>query len=133
MKNVILLTSAFFSYLAYSIFVSRTIDVCDIYCYPNNGAYHKVVLFFPFVLIFSLVTYKLPKTISHAWIKYSIFAIPIVLFISTYINLELHHKPYGSWQGMFDPQVLGLLYTLYSVGSLIAIFVGWKNYKKLQK
>jgi hypothetical protein len=62
--------------------------------------------------------------------KYAIFATPVVLVISLYINLGLHHDPKGAWQGIFDSTALWILYILFSLGSLISIIIGWRKNKR---
>jgi len=128
-KNIVLLFSFFFSYLAYAIFQSKTIDVCDIYCGNTLGEFHNVFLFFPFLLLFSLVTYKLPEKIFLSWWRFARICAPLVLIMAFLINLELHHSPSGDWQNIFDAPALWLLYILFSIGSLVAIYVGWRKGK----
>lgn len=129
-KNVVLLVSILFSSIAYVVFGSKSLDPCVVYCNQSLGEWWNLFLFFPFLLFFSILTYKLPETISRAWIKYALFATPIVLAISLYINLELHHDPKGAWQGIFDSTALWILYILFSLGSLISMTIGWRKNKR---
>lgn len=124
-KNIILGVSAIGSYLAYSLFVSYTIDACDLYCGKNLGEYHNVVLFFPFILVFSLVTYKLPGEVFRAWWKFTRVVAPIIFLLSFLINLNLHHNPAGEFQNIFDAPALVFLYSIFTIGSIIAIVRGY--------
>jgi hypothetical protein len=126
-KNVILIFTVVFSYLAFAIFQSKTIDVCDIYCGDGLGQFQNVFIFFPFVLFFSLLTYKLPERVFLNWWKFARISAPVVLILSFLINLELHHSPAGEFQNMFDAPALWLMYILFSAGSMISIFVGWSK------
>jgi hypothetical protein len=129
-KNIIFVTSLLGSVLAFLLFESHSINICDIYCDQSLNYYHRSFIFFYFLFFFSLLTYKLPETISRTWMKYAIFATPVVLVISLYINLELHHDPKGAWQGIFDSTALWILYILFSLGSLISIIIGWRKNKR---
>jgi len=126
-KNLVLLFSFLLSYLAFAIFQSKTIEVCDIYCGKSLGEFHNVFLFFPFLLFFSLLTYKLPERVFQSWWRFARIGAPIVLALAFLINLELHHSPGGDLQHIFDAPALWLLYILFSLGSLISIFVGWRK------
>jgi hypothetical protein len=135
MKNVILVVSVIGSLISFITRNSVNFNICEKFDYPcrviANNIEH-INYSFVIILVFSLITYKLPETISRAWVKYCIFSVPIVLFISTYINLGFHHNPNGSWQNIFDPTMLWTLYILFSIGSIIAIFIGWRKHKKLK-
>ncbi len=125
-KNIILLISFLGSLLAFAIFELRIINVCDVFCDPSLNYYHRSFIFFYFLLFFSLLTYKLPERIFRSWWRYARIAAPIVLVISLYINLELHHDPKGAWQNIFDSTALWFLYIIFSVGSLIQVYRGWR-------
>jgi len=131
-KKIILLLS-FFGIIAY--FISKNsvlIGLCkslDYTCRTWFDSLEKTFFFFFFLLLFFLVTNKLPEKIFQSWSKFALVATPIVLGISLYINLGLHHNPKGSWQNIFDAPALWLLYILFSMGSLVAIYVGWRKGK----
>ncbi len=81
----------------------------SIICFENAGFIQGVILFFPVLLFFSLLTYKLPERIFKAWWVFAKYAIPVVIAISIYINLGLHHSPVGMWQDILDiPMLIGL-------------------------
>jgi len=133
-KNKIIISLlGFFGIIAY--FISKNsvlIGLCkslDYTCRTWLDSLEKTFFFFFFFLLFFLITYKLPKKIFISWSKFALVATPIVLGISLYINLELHHSPSGDWQNIFDAPALWLLYILFSIGSLVAIYVGWRKGK----
>lgn len=126
-KNIILVTTLVGSYLAYVLFYSKSIDICDIYCNQTLGQYHNVLLFFPFVLLFSLVTYKMPETAFTSWWRFTRIAAPVVLVLAFVINLELHHNPSGEMQNIFDAPALWALYIAFSIGSVVAIYRGYRR------
>lgn len=126
-KNIVVGVSFIGSVLAYLIFQSRTLDVCDIYCGDALGEYHNVFLFMPFVFVFSLATYFASEQIFQGWWRFARVAAPVVLALSFLINLELHHNPAGEMQNIFDAPVLWTLYILFSIGSAVAIYRGYRQ------
>jgi hypothetical protein len=132
-KRVFILLISIFGIIAYIIFRnSVSLDICnslDYACRTSLDSFEKAFLFFPFLLFFSLLTYKLPETIFRSWYRYVSVVAPIVLAISLFINLGLHHDPNGAWQNIFDSTALWALYILFSIGSIIAIWIGWRKTK----
>jgi hypothetical protein len=126
-KNIVLIISLVGSMLAYMLFELRIIKICDFFCEPSFGNYHRTFIFFHFLLFFSLATYKLPERIFTSWWQLARIGAPVVLALSFLINIELHHSPAGEFQNMFDAPALWFLYILFSIGSIISIFVGWRK------
>lgn len=126
-KNFFLALSIVGSTLTYLIFQSRTIDVCDIYCGQALGQYHNVLLFTPFLLFFSLITYFAPEKVFQNWWRFARIAVPVVLILAFIINLELHHNPNGQMQNMFDAPALGMLYLIFTIGSVVQIIRGYRQ------
>ena len=93
----------------------------------NIGFIHNILLFFPLVLTFSILTYYLPKKYFVSWWKFARFAIPLVFIVITIINLQLHHTP-GGWMNMdhaFDRLFTWIIFILFTLGSLIQIVRGY--------
>ncbi len=69
------------------------------------------------------------EIVVRTWWKFARIAIPIILVISTLINLQLHHSSGGfmNMDDMFDIPALILIYTVFILGSLIQI---WRGYKQ---
>lgn len=129
-KRTLLLGSllGIFSYFIFRNSVATGIcDSLEYSCRTLLDSLERTFFFFFFLLFFSLLTFKLPEVISRTWIKYALVASPIVLLISLYINLGLHHDPAGDWQNIFDSTALWALYILFSLGSLIAMWLGWRK------
>ena len=126
-KILILIVSLMGTYLLYILFFSKSIDLCDIYCNPALGYYHKSLLFFPFILFFSLLTFKLPDPVFARWYRFTIYTAPVILLISFSINLGWHHTNGGFFNSsaLLDIPAQILLYTLYTVGSGVTI---WRAY-----
>lgn len=127
MKKVILLISALGSVLFYLLFISKSINICDIYCSSAFDYYHRSLLFFPFVFLFSLITYFAPECVFASWWKFARIAIPAIFIPVLLINLEVHHNPNGDWQDIFDVQILMLLYSIFTIGSVWQIWKGWRS------
>lgn len=131
-EKIILLSSSLLgSILAFSIFYTKQVDVCDLYCGKMFGEYQNVFLFFPFILLFSLITLCAREDIFLLWWKFSKIAIPLVLVLSFIINLGLHHKTGGLFNtsDVLDVPILSIMYIAYTVGSLIAIYRGYRQCK----
>ena len=81
-----------------------------------------VALFFPCVLIFSLITYKMRDEMFRAWLRFSYWWIPLSFILILSANNETGHVfPFPSLQA-----VLGIAFPiLYAIISLILIV--WKH------
>lgn len=89
----------------------------------------NTLTFFPLILLFSLVTVSLPKTTFIAWWKFARFALPLSLGLIVLINLRLHHNP-GGWMNLdsaIDFFLVSIIYGIFSIGSAIAIYRGYKQ------
>lgn len=126
-KNSIVAVSVLGSILAYLIFEAKALNICDIYCSEATGHYHRSFIFFYFILFFSLATYFTPERIFQSWWRFTRIAAPIVLILAFVINLELHHNPAGEMQNIFDAPALWVLYVIFSIGSLVAIYRGYRR------
>lgn len=128
-KKIILSISIFGSIVAYSLFHTRELSICNIYCGDAIDKYQNLFLFFPFIFLFSLITYFAPERVFTAWWKFARISILIIFILSLAINLELHHDPQGELQNMFDIPALILLYSIFCLGSIIQIYRGWRQAK----
>jgi len=73
--------------------------------------------------------YFLPRSAFIKWWKFARTAIPIILVISTIINLQLHHNSnsFLNMDNMFDLPILIVMYVIFIIGSLWQIWKGYKN------
>ncbi|MCB9814335.1 hypothetical protein H6784_02870 [Candidatus Nomurabacteria bacterium] len=119
------------------LFILRIIPIPKI-CYENSDAIacsltSEVIfnfsIFFPFILFFSLLTFKLKDSVFNAWWKFARVAIPVIFLISLYINLKSNPNG-GGWFSIED-QVslieLVILYSVFVIGSTIQIYRGHKG------
>lgn len=129
MKKAILLGSFIGCITLYVLFNTRTLGLCDINCGDWIDKIQNNFLFFPILLTFSLITYKMKPEAFRNWWKFARVAIPIILVISTVINLQLHHTSGGffNMDNMFDLPALILMYSIFVMGSLIQIYRGYRG------
>lgn len=115
-------------YVAYN---TRDFGLCAEHCASYVGKYQEMFVIFPFVLFFSLVTFKLRDEIFIKWLRFSQISIPIILSITFLISLELHHNPGGfmNFDESIDYTVQNIIYILYTLGSIIVIYRGYKKGK----
>lgn len=132
MKKIVLATSLLGVLLA---FIARNVidlGICTSLNYDCRLLWDKVEnisYFFIFILLFSLITYKMKPEAFRNWWKFARVAIPIILVISTVINLQLHHTSGGffNMDNMFDLPALILMYSIFVMGSLIQIYRGYRG------
>ncbi len=132
MKNFALLLSILGVALMWLARNSVTLNICnqlDYTCRDNLDKVENILYFAPIALFFSLLTYKMPDRVFAAWWKFARIAVPIILFISWLISLELHHNPGGffNMDNNFDILGLMLMYTIFIVGSVIQIYRGYRQ------
>lgn len=129
LKRKVLIGSIVGSLILYLLFNSVDTGLCKIYCGNVIDQYQNVFLFFPIILIFSLLTYKMSEDVFVHWWKFSRVAIPIIFGISLLINLQLHHTPGGfmNMDNMFDVPALILMYLIFAIGSIVQIIRGLRH------
>lgn len=95
----------------------------------NFEILHNTFLFFPFIFIFSLITYKLPQSVFAAWWKFARMAIPVIFILSIMINMGVLHSNGGffNMDNNFDLAALILLYSIFTIGSIIQIVRGYRH------
>jgi hypothetical protein len=86
--------------------------------------FFNTLTFFPFILFFSLLTYKMPDRVFSFWWKFARYTIPVILGLVIVVNLRLHHTAGGLFNldTAIDSLIIAILYgffTLVSVGSIV--------------
>ena len=129
MKNNLLVISLFGSVLLLVIKYTEYITFFrEILGRQYLEVFFNSLIFFPIILFFSLLTYKLGEKVFIAWWKFARFAIPLVFALVVIINLRLHHTP-GGWLNMdtqIDSMLVIAIYGIFALGSLIQIYRGYK-------
>lgn len=72
----------------------------------------------------------LPQTAFQYWWRFARIAIPIIFVLVTVINSGIHHDPVGELQNIFDVPALILLYSIFTLGSIIQIMRGYLQAKR---
>jgi hypothetical protein len=93
--------------------------------------FFNTLIFFPFIFFFSLLTYTMSDAIFRTWWKFARWAIPTVFALVILVNLRLHHTP-GGWLNMdaqIDLLLVGVVYGIFVIGSIISIVRGYKSKK----
>ncbi len=129
LKKVILLPSLVGTLLLYFLFNTRELGLCNIYCGSGINNYQDIFIFFPVILFFSLVTYKLKPEVFIAWWRFARLAIPAVFVGLFIISLELHHNP-GGWFNFDEAKDMFMYFVIYGIfviGSFIQIYRGYKK------
>ncbi len=106
---------------------SATIDVLSIIVLL---AYWIISLFLPF-----LFTLPLKPTVFKAWRLFAIFAIPITTVIAWLLLLADLKTGGGGWGIVslsLTPFILGLIYLIYFIISLVIIIRAWRRSRRGQ-
>ncbi|MCA9357475.1 hypothetical protein KC872_04650 [Candidatus Kaiserbacteria bacterium] len=131
-KNKILFFSLVGLVFMFIAMNSTLLNICEetsYVCRTNMDFWEHIFYFFPFILFFSLLTFKLKDSVFNAWWKFARVAIPVIFLISLYINLKSNPNG-GGWFSIED-QVslieLVILYSVFVIGSTIQIYRGHKG------
>jgi len=91
--------------------------------------FFNTLTFFPFILFFSLLTYKMPDRVFRFWWKFARYAIPVVLGLVILINLRLHHTTGGLFNldTAIDSLMVAILYGLFALGSVGTIIWSYRS------
>lgn len=131
LKPVVLISSIIGTILLYVVFNTFTLGICNATCGPYIEKYQNIFLFFPIVLLFSILTYK-SDAIFRYWWAFAKYGIPITLLLITAINVGVLNSPtQGSfgWGSIINNAVdfwaSVIIYAVFVVGSLIQIGRGY--------
>jgi len=111
----------------YGLFHTRELGLCEIYCGPAINKYQDVFLFFPLILFFSLLTYKMKDSAFKAWWQFAKWAIPII-FLASFIIAQGYNNHPGDWLHLdyaIDLAMYIAMYSIFILGSTIQIFRGY--------
>lgn len=103
---------------------------CSYTCLQNFDGigFNWLVIFFLSFSISLILSFN-KEHIFQRWWKFARIAIPVILIISTVINMGLHHNSYGlfNMDNLFDIPALLLMYGIFIIGSLIQIWRGYRT------
>lgn len=100
-------------------------------CITNLSSYQSVLAFSLILFIFSLVTFWSSWDLFLSWWKFSCIAGPAVFLMSYLISLYFSQNSNGFFNPNEGLSLLFhmLLYSTYMIGSLIAIYRGYRQSK----
>ncbi len=137
MKKVVLFSSITLVVLLMIMRESLNVLVgCDsnMFCYRYFELIHNVLLFTPIILFFSLLTYQLKDAVFNAWWVFARYATPLAFALLIIINSKVLHPSTAGSMGMgdivlhaYDMIATISVFILFSVGSLIQIFRGYRK------
>jgi len=92
----------------------------------------NLLLIFPVVLFFSLLTFKLPDRLYQSWVDFAQLAIPLACFTVLLISFGFFYQPApgsGGWLPSLN-QIVNVFFIiltlfLFTLGSLIQIYRGY--------
>jgi hypothetical protein len=98
-------------------------------CRVTSDTIEHVFYFFPFILLFSLITFKMKDSAFLAWWKFARVAVPVIFLCSFLISLGFHHNP-GGWFNIdmqIDLIAYFLLYSVFVIGSVVQVYRGYRK------
>lgn len=117
-KNVLIGSSTYFLIVAL-IFVAA--EICDKkdFCRIREDEFPGILIFILlplfFVFIFSLLTYRMRPFVFDYWMKFAVWATPLLMLLTYMINMGGNNGfgVEGVIGGAFDAMILMILYGLY--------------------
>ncbi len=97
------------------------------YCYLNPFCIDNFMVFFlipPPILFFSLLTYRMRDEVFDAWISFAKWFVPVIILITLIIQSGSGGGSggfSGAVSGWFDAMIIGLLYIIFIIVSLLII------------
>lgn len=115
----------------YIFFNTRSLGLCNPSCGSYVEEYQNIFLFFGVLLPMILITYVSNSSFIYWW-RFAKYAAPICFALVVAINFGvLHTTSYGTFgvgdmlNQAYDMWALGLVYTVFVVGSVIQIARGY--------
>jgi len=85
---------------------------------------------FPFVFLFSLITYKMRDEVFQAWWRFARFFVPVIMLVTFLINSRSRSGGMGisgAIAGSFDMFIIGLFYAIFIITSLVKITLAYRK------
>lgn len=134
-KNILIISSLYIFYFAALYFVSATCNGSN-WCDVREDSIFGLILFtfapLVFLFLFSLITYKMRDEIFRAWWGFAWWWTLIIIVVTLFLQNASDGGGLGiggAVSGAFDAFVLGILYVILVLVSLIKIV---RTYFKLR-
>jgi len=118
-----------FTLLGYGIYLDvlggceRHIEWCVASLDVTQSIFYTIILY----TIFSFITFLLPTHYFTAFFQFARFGLPLTIAALFYINLTYDSGLFGFGAGL-DLLLIGLCYSLFILGSLLALgWAWWRN------
>lgn len=100
-------------------------------CRRTADTVQVLVAIFPFVFLFSLITYKMREEVFQAWWRFAVWFVPVIMVV-TYLLYSGHRQSGfgGVSQGAFEFLILVILYAIFILTSLIRIILAHRRFKQ---
>lgn len=123
-KNVLLISGVVSVFLV-SIDRIGTYQLCGGYpgsCVDTLFNSSMLLFVFPFVFLFSLITYFLPEAVFRAWARFTTWWIPLQIVL---VFLTPESFP-GAFISIIDRQVVAIILSgLFAIISLLIVLISW--------
>lgn len=131
MKNLVLVFNSVASALIFVFYNSVSFGLCakkSYDCRTIVNTLENSCYIFVLALFFSLVTYKAPEMVFATWWKFAQWTTPVIFVVSIVINLGYFHSDGGflNMNDTVDQVLLGFMYILFTIGSIIQIIRGYR-------
>ena len=131
-KLIVLGVSLIGVVLLHVSFNLRSLGICSQNCPSDILLYRDLLLLFPFLLFFSLVTLKLEYNVYKYWFKFILFAVPIIVLMKIIVLTGINNDESSRVMRIVDLSKIVpylFIYTTFIIGSLIAIYRGYRQSK----
>lgn len=127
-KNYVLFVTAVGTVLLFLFENAKFISFCsDNYkCIDMSIKIGRIFLIFPFILIFSLITYFAPERVFASWWKFARISIPVAFIANALLMYDMS-KSTDAFDDIVYIPVLILIYGSFTLGSVWQIWKGWRN------
>ena len=106
-------------------------EAVDTACRLGYSTVWKISLFFPLILLFSIITYWMPTRVFKSWLTFLLISGPLILLITSFIHIGFLLPNTDMYVQGFGMLVIFILYGIFILGSVISIVRGYKANRQL--
>ncbi len=128
LQRIILLIAAIGCVGLYVFFNTRDLGLCNPYCGSYVEDYQNMFLYFAVLLPSITLTFISQRSFEYWW-RFAKYALPISFLLVVAVNFGVLRDDSASYIGdidaLFEFVALGLVYGVFTIGSLIQIVRGY--------
>jgi len=101
-------------------------------CRTISDLIQNILGVFPFVLFFSIITYKMREEVFQAWWQFARWFVPVIIVATWLINSQGGGNGSGIAGAIgkgFDNLVLGIFYAIFVITSVVKIVLAYRKGK----